>query len=74
MKAPCIVFAFILPVQDCPSPVNPALHVQVKEPIVFWQTALASQGEERHSLTSSHRKEIHKIINRPSVSIGDTYV
>ena len=60
LQAPYIVFTFLSPAQDCPSPVNPALHVQVKEPIVFWQTALASQGEERHSLISMHRKEIHK--------------
>ena len=57
-------FTFISPVQDCPSPVNPALHVQVKEPILFWQTALASQGEERHSLISMHRNEIHKKNNQ----------
>ena len=42
----------MLPVQDNPSPVNPALQVQVKEPMVFWQMALASQGEERHSSIS----------------------
>ena len=42
--------------QDNPSPVNPAIHVQVKEPIVFWQTALGSQGEERHSLISNKYK------------------
>ena len=28
-------FNSILPVQDNPSPVNPAIHVQVKEPMVF---------------------------------------
>ena len=49
---------FILPVQDNPSPVNPALHVQMKEPMVFWQTALTSQGEERHSLISVKYKRL----------------
>ena len=48
----------MLPVQDNPSPVNPALHVQVKEPMVFWQMALASQGEERHSSTSVKYKRL----------------
>ena len=48
----------MLPVQDNPSPVNPALHVQVKEPMVFWQTALASQGEERHSSISVKYKSL----------------
>ena len=49
---------FILPVQDNPSPVKPALHVQVKEPMVFWQTALGSQGEERHSSISVKYKRL----------------
>ena len=48
----------MLPVQDNPSPVNPALHVQVKEPMVFWQTALGSQGEERHSSISVKYKSL----------------
>ena len=33
----------ILPVQDIPSPVKPALHVHVKLPSLFVQSALASQ-------------------------------
>ena len=44
--------------QDNPSPANPALHVQVKEPMVFWQMALASQGEERHSSISVKYKRL----------------
>ena len=48
----------MLPVQDNPSPLNPALHKQVKEPMVFWQTALASQGEERHSSISVKYKSL----------------
>ena len=71
MDLPCLYWALqgalpimayipevILPVQDNPSPVNPALHVQVKEPMVFWQMALASQGEERHSSTSVKYKRL----------------
>ena len=45
-----------------PSPVNPALHEHWKEPMVFWQLAFASQGDERHSLISMNRgKNINKM-------------
>lgn len=45
------------PVQLCPSPVNPDLHVQVKCPIVSWQSAFVWQswGPELHSLISERR-------------------
>ena len=46
----------MLPEQVNPFPVNPALQVQLKEPTVFWQTALALHGEFMHSLISDDEK------------------
>jgi hypothetical protein len=43
-----------IPVQLIPSPVKPALHVQVKLPDVFTQEALVLQGTEEHSSLSVH--------------------
>jgi len=41
------------PVQDSPFPVYPGLHEHVKEPMVFRQAALGSQGDDIHSLISN---------------------
>ena len=38
-----LIGVFLLPLQVCPSPVYPALHVQEYEPTVFTQSALTSQ-------------------------------
>ena len=44
---------YILPVQFVPSPLNPGLHMQKKEPNWSKQAALTSQGEDvEHSLIS----------------------
>ena len=50
---------FFLPVQLKPSPLKPVLQVQMNEPAVFWQLALASHKgtEALHSSTS----EINKV-------------
>ena len=46
----------MLPKQDNPFPVNPALQLQLKEPTVFWQTAKVLHGEFMHSLISVEKK------------------
>ena len=45
-------YQLILPAQANPFPLYPVLHVQVKLPSVFAQTAFLSQGVDEHSSIS----------------------
>ena len=44
-----LIIMQIIPVQVVPSPVNPQLHVQIYEPLLFLHVAFVSQGLEIHS-------------------------
>ena len=56
----CTITLFISPVQLRPSPVYPALQVQLYEPRMLTQSALAwhLRVAEVHSLTSDKKKSI----------------
>lgn len=45
-----------LPLQTTPSPSNPGLQVQLKDPFVLKQSAFSWHGLESHSLISSNKK------------------
>ena len=56
LQTTVLCIAEIIPVQDVPFPLKPVLHVQVKLPILFVQSALASQllpPPGAHSLVSN---------------------
>ena len=55
----------IVPSQINPSPVNPVLQVQVKEPLVSVHTALMLQGLDLHprEIVATHKNQIGRLID-----------
>ena len=57
--------AEIIPVQDVPSPLEPVLHVHVKLPSLFVQSALASQllspSGAHSSISNDHHIQYHRL-------------
>lgn len=61
-----------MPAQNVPFPINPRLHLQLKEPLLFAQSAFASHGlrSEEHSSISRGMKEKKNFHNRFELNQG----